>query len=75
MRLSVGSIMPRPCRMTAAEDHLKAVTPDARAIREAAEIVSQEMIRQSGIRPSTEYKQPAVEGLVVKVSVAGAFIK
>jgi hypothetical protein len=25
------------------------------------------MIRQSGVRPSTEYKQPAVEGLVQKV--------
>ncbi len=67
VRLSVGSIMPRPCRMTAAENHLKAAVPETGVIREAAEIVSQEMIRQSGIRASTEYKQPAVEGLVVKV--------
>jgi nicotinate dehydrogenase FAD-subunit len=67
VRLSVGSITPRPCRMTAAEDHLKGGVPDGRAICEAAEIVSREMIRHSGIRPSTEYKQPAVEGLVKKV--------
>jgi CO/xanthine dehydrogenase FAD-binding subunit len=67
VRLSVGSIMPRPCRMAAAEDRLKGIVPDAQAIDEAAETVSREMIRQSGIRASTEYKQPAVEGLVRKV--------
>ena len=67
VRLSLGSIMPRPCRMTAAEDLLKGRVPDATAVDEAAKIVSQEMVRQSGIRPSTEYKQPAVEGLVKKV--------
>jgi CO/xanthine dehydrogenase FAD-binding subunit len=65
-RLSVGSITPRPCRMTAAENLLKGKVPDEATIREAAEKVSQEMIRQSGIRSSTEYKRPAVEGLVVK---------
>jgi CO/xanthine dehydrogenase FAD-binding subunit len=66
VRLSVGSITPRPCRMTAAEDHLQGRIPDETAIREAAAEVSQEMIRQSGVRSSTEYKRPAVEGLVVK---------
>lgn len=65
-RLSVGSITPRPCRMAAAEDHLKGKIPDDKAIREAAVKVSSEMIRQSGMRSSTEYKRPAVEGLVVK---------
>lgn len=66
IRLSVGSITPRPCRMTAAEDHLRGKVPDETTIREAAAEVSGEMIRQSGIRSSTEYKRPALEGLVVK---------
>lgn len=67
VRLSLGSILPRPCRMADAENHLKGIVPDAQTIDEAARIVSREMVRQSGIRPSTEYKQPAVEGLVRKV--------
>jgi CO/xanthine dehydrogenase FAD-binding subunit len=67
VRLSVGSVIPRPCRMADAENHLNGIAPDPRTIEEAAHIVSREMIRQSGVRPSTEYKQPAVEGLVQKV--------
>jgi CO/xanthine dehydrogenase FAD-binding subunit len=67
LRLAVGSITPQPCRMTAAEEHLKGKLPTSSLVREAAEQVSQEMIRQSGIRHSTEYKRPAVEGLVTKV--------
>jgi CO/xanthine dehydrogenase FAD-binding subunit len=66
IRLSVGSITPEPSRMTDAEDHLNGKVPDALLIREAAEKVSQEMVRRSGVRASTEYKRPAVEGLVVK---------
>lgn len=66
LRISVGSITPQPCRMTAAEDHLVGRVPDAESIRQAAEKVSAEMIRQSGVRSTTEYKRPAVQGLVVK---------
>jgi CO/xanthine dehydrogenase FAD-binding subunit len=65
-RLSPGSVTPAPCRMTAAEEHLLGKRPDSELIREAAELVSREMIRQTGMRPSTEYKKPAVEGLVMK---------
>ncbi len=67
LRLCLGSITPTPYRMKAAEDHLLGKRPDLELIRHVAKIVSQEMIRQSGIRPSTEYKEPAVQGLVVKV--------
>ena len=66
VKLSVGSITPQPCRMTAAEEHLKGKVPDLTLIREAAGKVSQEMIRRSGPRPSHEYKRQAVEGLVIK---------
>ncbi len=67
VRLCVGSITPTPCRMKAAEDRLLSKKPDPDLIRQAAEIVSQEMVRRSATRPSTEYKEPAVQGLVVKV--------
>ncbi|MGB6063466.1 MAG: FAD binding domain-containing protein [Desulfomonilaceae bacterium] len=66
LRLSVGSITPEPSRMTAAEEHLKGEVPNPLLIREAAEKVSKEMVHRSGMRASTEYKRPAVEGLVIK---------
>ena len=74
LRLSVGSITPEPSRMTGAEDHLKGKVPDPLLIQEAAEKVSLEMVRRSGVRASTEYKRPAVEGLVVK-ALSELFIK
>ena len=74
LRLSVGSITPEPSRMTGAEDHLKGKVPDPLLIQEAAEKVSLEMVRRSGVRASTEYKRPAVEGLVVK-ALTELFIK
>jgi CO/xanthine dehydrogenase FAD-binding subunit len=73
VKLSVGSITPQPCRMTAAEGLLRGKVPDLSRIREAAGTVSQEMVRRSGARPSHEYKRPAVEGLVIKV-LSGIFL-
>ena len=66
LRLCVGSILPQPARMSAAEDVLKGRIPDSDLISQAAKEVSAEMIRRSGVRPTTEYKKPAVEGLVTK---------
>jgi CO/xanthine dehydrogenase FAD-binding subunit len=67
LRLCVGSILPKPRRMTEAEDLLKGNLPEPDLVRKASEAVSREMIRVSGLRPSTEYKQMAVEGIVTKV--------
>jgi CO/xanthine dehydrogenase FAD-binding subunit len=66
MRMSVGSVLPSPGCMTAAEQTLIGNKPTSELIREAAQKVSHEMIRQSGDRPSMAYKKPAVEGLVIK---------
>jgi CO/xanthine dehydrogenase FAD-binding subunit len=52
--------------MTAAEEMLSGNPPDTELFFEAARAVSEEMINRSGIRSSTEYKKPAVEGLVFK---------
>jgi nicotinate dehydrogenase FAD-subunit len=67
LKLCVGSILPQPRRMIEAEECLIGRFPDPDLVREAAEKVSQEMVRVSGIRASTEYKRRAVEGLVTKV--------
>ncbi len=66
LRLCVGSILPQPARMRMAEETLRGNVPNPELIRRASETVSAEMIRRSGIRPTTEYKKPAVEGLVIK---------
>lgn len=66
LRLSVGSVTPRPCRMTAVEEIVKQRKPGGELLWKAAESVSKEMVRWSGIRPTTEYKRPAVEGLVFR---------
>jgi CO/xanthine dehydrogenase FAD-binding subunit len=66
LRLSLGSITPSPRRMTQAEEFVKGRYPTLDVIADAAELVSAEMVRVSGIRSSTEYKKPAAEGLTIK---------
>ena len=66
VRVSVGSSTPAPCRMEKAEAVLRGVVPSATVIEEASRIVAEEMVARSGVRPSTEYKRPAVQGLVKK---------
>jgi len=67
LRLSVGSITPQPVRMTAAEELFRGAPVNPELIRDAARKVAEEMVRRSGVRPTTDYKRPAVEGLVTKV--------
>jgi CO/xanthine dehydrogenase FAD-binding subunit len=64
VRVSVGSSTPTPCRMEKAEALMKGAVPSAAVIEEASRIVAEEMVARSGVRPSTEYKRPAVKGLV-----------
>jgi CO/xanthine dehydrogenase FAD-binding subunit len=64
MRISVGAVTPRPGRMRDAEEALKGAEPDSGLFLRAARLVSRDMIRRSGVRPSTEYKKPALEGLI-----------
>ncbi len=62
-RISAGSVMPTPCRITSAEQILKGSRPAENLIESAAKEVSKEMIKRSGYRWSTEYKQPVIEVL------------
>ena len=65
-RLAVGSITPVPKRMDRAERTLLGRSPGVRIIKQASATVSEEMIRISGVRPTTDYKRPALEGAVFK---------
>jgi CO/xanthine dehydrogenase FAD-binding subunit len=66
VRISVGSVTPTPRRMLEAEGILKGRAPDEEGLKLAAHRVSETMIRQSGVRPSTSYKKQVVEALLIR---------
>ena len=66
IRISVGSVTPTPQRMSEAEFLLKGESPDEELLRKATLKISETMIQQSGIRPSTFYKRPVVEALFMR---------
>ena len=67
LRISAGSVTPGPARFRTAEEVLLGKIPDEQLIKQAGEKVSDEMIRQSGYRWSTDYKKPVVEALIVRI--------
>jgi CO/xanthine dehydrogenase FAD-binding subunit len=66
IRISVGSVTPTPQRMSEAEAFIKGKSPDEKVLLKASLKVSEAMILQSGIRPSTSYKRPVVEALFMR---------
>jgi CO/xanthine dehydrogenase FAD-binding subunit len=66
VRIAVGSVTPTPQRMSEAETFLYGKSPDEGTLKKASLHVSDAMIRQSGIRPSTSYKKPVVEALFMR---------
>ncbi len=66
IRISAGSVTPLPCRFKAAEAVLLGKIPAEEDMKEAAELISGEMIERSGYRWSTDYKKPVVEALAVR---------
>jgi CO/xanthine dehydrogenase FAD-binding subunit len=63
IRISVGSVTPIPQRMSETEAFLEGKSPDEELLQKASSKISEAMIQQSGIRPSTSYKKPVVEAL------------
>lgn len=63
-RVAPGCIFVKPDRVKQAEAVLIGKKPSETLFAEAGKAVSEEMINRTGIRWSTEYKQPAVEGIV-----------
>ena len=66
IRIAVGSVTPTPQRMPEAEVFLKGESPDEEVLQKASLKISEAMIRQSGVRPSTSYKKPVVEALFLR---------
>lgn len=64
VRISPGCIFTKPDRVEKAERLLCGKVPSKELFAKAGEAVSDVMIQRTGIRWSTEYKKPAVEGLV-----------
>lgn len=63
VRIGCGSVTPRPHRMRRAEKILTGVAPTKEKVRASAAEVAAEMIDETGIRWSTEYKKPVVSAL------------
>ncbi|OGQ02238.1 MAG: hypothetical protein A2026_18705 [Deltaproteobacteria bacterium RBG_19FT_COMBO_46_12] len=64
--ISVGSVTPTPQRMSEAEAFLRGKSPDEEVLQKASLKISETMIRESGVRPSTSYKKPVVEALFIR---------
>ncbi len=66
IRIAAGSVTPTPQRFSEAENLLRKKSLDQKNLEGAARKVSESMINQSGIRPSTSYKRPVIEALFVR---------
>jgi CO/xanthine dehydrogenase FAD-binding subunit len=66
IRIAVGSVTPTPERFSEVETFLMGKAPNGEILQKASLMVSETMIHQSGIRPSTSYKRPVVEALFVR---------
>lgn len=59
-RIAPGSVLPKPGRVAAAEEVLVGKVPTAELLEEAGKKLAEEMVKQSGIRWSTPYKEPVI---------------
>jgi CO/xanthine dehydrogenase FAD-binding subunit len=66
VRIGCGSVTPRPHRMKKAEDVLRGRVPTEARVLSAAAAVSAEMLEETGVRWSTEYKDPVVAALTAR---------
>ncbi len=62
--IAPGSVLPRPARITAAEEILLGQAPNQDLARQAGEAVAATMVAVSGRRWSTDYKEPVIIALV-----------
>ncbi|MGB5987700.1 MAG: FAD binding domain-containing protein [Desulfobacterales bacterium] len=67
IRVALGSCTPTPHRMTAVEAFLFDQRPTAERIWEAGRIMAETMIAITGRRHSTVYKEPAIQGLFMRL--------
>jgi CO/xanthine dehydrogenase FAD-binding subunit len=63
VRFCLGSSTPVPCRIREVEEFLAGKVLDEAVVAEGGRLAAEKMIEISGRRPTTVYKEPAVEGL------------
>lgn len=71
-RIVAGCIFTKPKRLIEVENLLLDKKISRELFEQAGKMVSEEMIRVTGYRWSTEYKQPAIEGLVERALLTAA---
>jgi CO/xanthine dehydrogenase FAD-binding subunit len=67
LRVSLGSCTPTPWRVKEVEDFLIGRKLTGQLLWEAGKILAQKTIEITGRRPSAVYKEPVVQGLLVKM--------
>lgn len=67
IRFALGSCTPVPHRFRDIENFLFGKIPDEHLLWEAGKVVSREMLELTGRRPSTIYKEPAIQGLFMRM--------
>ncbi len=67
IRLGLGACTPTPQRYQAVEEHLTGKTPNEELLWEAGNMLTQQMFAITGRRSSAAYKEPAIQGLFVRM--------
>jgi CO/xanthine dehydrogenase FAD-binding subunit len=67
MFLSLGACTPTPQRITAVEDFFIGKIPTMKVVWDGGKLLAEKMIEVTGKRPSIIYKEPAVQGLFLRM--------
>jgi len=67
IRFALGSCTPTPHRFRDIENYLFGKIPDEAILRQAGQILSEGMLDITGRRPSAIYKEPAIQGLFMRM--------
>jgi CO/xanthine dehydrogenase FAD-binding subunit len=67
LRFALGSCTPTPHRFYEIEDFLMGKVPTENVLWEAGKILAEKMLDITGRRPSAVYKEPAIQGLFMRM--------
>jgi CO/xanthine dehydrogenase FAD-binding subunit len=67
LRFALGSCTPTPHRFYEIEDFLMGKVPTENVLWEAGKILAEKMLDITGRRPSAVYKEPAIQGLFLRM--------
>ena len=70
IRFALGSCTPTPHRFRQIEEFLLGKVPDENLVWQAGRMLADDMLAITGRRPSALYKEPAIQGLFVRMMVA-----